>query len=304
MNFSLNKMKKTNISVGVFVYNEEKNIGYLLEALLKQKTKKIEINEIIVVSSECKDNTDNIVNDFKKKNKKIILLTQEKREGKASAINLFLKNAKNDIVIIESGDTIPKEDCIENLCSPFLKNEKLGLTGARSIPTNNKNTCLGYIIHYWWWMHNELPRFGEMIAFRKSLYPQINAKTAVDEADIEATITNDGYEKMQVSSAIANNHGAESFRDLIKQRKRVYIGHKLLMKEKMYSVQSFNVKKLLSLTWNYIKQEKSFKGAGYIFIGILIEGYSRVKGAYELKIKRKNPVIWEISRSTKQVKKE
>jgi poly-beta-1,6-N-acetyl-D-glucosamine synthase len=296
------KMKKAKVSVGVFVYNEEKNIGYLLEALLKQKTKNIEIEEIIVVSSECKDNTDKIVRNFEKKNKKIILLTQEKREGKASAINLFLKNAKNNIVVIESGDTIPKEDCIENLCSPFLNNKKLGLTGVRCIPTNNKNTCLGYIIHYWWWMHNELPRFGEMIAFRKDIYPQINDKTAVDEADIEASIVNKGYEKLQVPSAVANNHGAESFKDLIKQRKRVYIGHKLLMKEKEYTVQSFNSKRMLFLTIKYLKQEKSIKGAFYIFVGGLIEIYSRMKGFYELKFKKSNPVVWEISKSTKQVK--
>jgi biofilm PGA synthesis N-glycosyltransferase PgaC len=295
-------MEKTKISIGVFVYNEEKNIGYLLEALLKQKLEKIDINEIIVVSSECKDNTDNIVRGFSKKNKKVILLTQEKREGKASAINLFLKNAKNDIVVIESGDTIPKEDCIENLCTPFLENKKLGLTGVRCIPTNDKNTCLGYIIHYWWWMHNELPRFGEMIAFRKSFYPQINDKTAVDEADIEAAIVNKGYEKMQVPSAVANNHGAESFKDLIKQRKRVYIGHKLLMKDKGYTVQSFNFNRMGVLTVKYIKQEKSLWGAGCIFVGGVIEVYSRMKGFYELKFKKSNPVIWEISKSTKQVK--
>jgi poly-beta-1,6-N-acetyl-D-glucosamine synthase len=295
-------MKKRKVSIGVFVYNEEKNISYLLEALLKQKTKKIGLDEIIVVSSECRDNTDNIVRSFNKKNKKVTLLTQEKREGKASAINLFLKNAKNDIVVVESGDTIPKEDCIENLCSPFLENEKLGLTGAKSIPTNDKNTCLGQIIHYWWWMHNELPRFGEMIAFRKSIYPQINAKTAVDEADIEAAITNKGYEKKPVPSAVVNNHGAESFKDLIKQRKRVYIGHKLLMKDKGYAVQSFNSKKLIALTWKYIKQEKSVKTAACIGWGILVEIYSRTKGFYELKFKKSNPVIWEISKSTKQVK--
>jgi poly-beta-1,6-N-acetyl-D-glucosamine synthase len=295
-------MKAINkVSIGVFAYNEEKNIGHLLESLLKQKTKKIEINEILVVSSGSTDNTNNIVKDFSKKNKKIKLLAQEKREGKAAAINLFLNHAKNNLVVVESGDTITKEDCIENLCSPFLKNEKLGLTGARSIPTNDKNTCLGYIIHYWWWMHNELPRFGEMIAFRRDIVPQISGKTAVDEADIEAIVTNKGYDKFQVSNAIVNNHGAEKFKDLIKQRKRVYIGHTLLKKERSYAVESFNPEKLLKLTIKYIKQEKSIKGVFYILYGILIEIYSRIKGYYELHFEKKNPYIWEISKTTKIV---
>lgn len=297
----MGKKKSNKVSVGVFVYNEEKNISRILGALLKQKTKKVKINEIIVVSSGSTDSTDNIAREIARKNRVIRLVVQKKREGKASAINLFLREARNDIAVIESGDTIPEPDCIEELCSPFLENKKLALTGARAIPTNNKNTLLGYIIHYWWWMHNALPRFGEMIAFRKSAAPQISDKTAVDEAYIEAMITNQGYEKKQIPSAIVHNHGAETLHDLVKQRKRVYIGHMLLQKEKNYTVQSFNSSRMLSLTLEYIRQEKSLKGAFYIFIGALIEIYSRIRGFWELKVQRKNPYIWQISKTTKKV---
>jgi cellulose synthase/poly-beta-1,6-N-acetylglucosamine synthase-like glycosyltransferase len=287
------------VSIGVFVYNEEKNISNILTALSKQKTRKVKIDEILVVSSGSTDRTDEIISKFARKNRRIKLVAQKKREGKASAINLFLRKAKNDIVTIESGDTIPKEDCIENLCSPFLEDKNLGLTGARAIPTNDKNTYLGYIIHYWWWMHNELPRFGEMIAFRKHLAPQISDKTAVDEAYVEAIITNKGYGKRQIPSARINNHGAETLRDLIKQRKRVYIGHLLLQKEKSYSVQSFNSSRILGLTLKYLRKEKSLKGAFYIFLGFLIEVYSRAKGFWEMKVQRKNPYIWQFSKNTK-----
>jgi biofilm PGA synthesis N-glycosyltransferase PgaC len=290
------------VSIGVFVYNEEKNISNILTALSKQKTRKVKIDEILVVSSGSTDRTDEIISKFARKNRRIKLVAQKKREGKASAINLFLRKAKNDIVTIESGDTIPKEDCIENLCSPFLEDKNLGLTGARAIPTNDKNTYLGYIIHYWWWMHNELPRFGEMIAFRKHLAPQISDKTAVDEAYVEAIITNKGYGKRQIPSARINNHGAETLRDLIKQRKRVYIGHLLLQKEKSYSVQSFNSSRILGLTLKYLRKEKSLKGAFYIFLGFLIEVYSRAKGFWEMKVQRKNPYIWQISKTTKKIK--
>ncbi len=291
-----------NVSIGVFVYNEEKNIENLLHSLLKQKVKRTKIDEILVVSSGSTDRTNELVNTLSKKSKIIKLIAQERREGKASAINLFLSKAKNNLVIVESGDIIPKEDCIENLFSPFLSDDKLGLTGAKSIPTNDKNTCIGYIVHYWWWMHNELPRFGEMIAFRKDLAPQISPKTAVDEAAIEAIVTNRGYKKLQVSGAIINNHGAEKFKDLIKQRKRVYIGHLLLKKENNYSVQSFNSFRLLKLTARYIKQEKSLKGFFCILLGILIEAYSRFLGFLDLHLKKKNPYIWEISKTTKKVK--
>lgn len=289
-------------SIGVLAYNEEKNISHLLDSLLHQKTKTVNILEIIVVSSASTDKTDEIVQNFSKKNKKVKLLIQKERKGKASAINLFLKKAKSDIVIIESGDTIPSKSCIENLCEAFLNDEKLGLTGVRSIPTNDKNSFLGYIIHYWWWIHNELPRFGEMIAFRKKLAPQISEKTAVDEAYIEALISNKGYNKKQIRTAIINNHGAETLKDLIKQRKRIYTGHKYLDRELSYKVQSFNFSRILKLTIKYLFKEKSIKGFFYLFLGALIEIYSRLAGMIDLYIKKKNPYAWEISKSTKKVK--
>jgi len=295
------EIKENNVSIGIFVYNEEKNISNILNALLNQKLRNINILEIIIVSSGSTDKTDSIVKDFSKKNKKIKLLTQKGRKGKASAINLFLKNAKSNIVSIESGDTIPEQTCIEELCKPFLFDENLGMTGARSIPTNDKNTFLGYIIHYWWWISNELPRYGEMIAFRKKIVNKISNKTAVDEAYIEAMITRKGYGKKQISKAIVYNHGSETLKDLIKQRKRVYIGHKLLQKEKNYSVQSFYFLRILKLTIKYIFKEKSLKGFFYLFFGALIEVYSRSSGFFDLKLRNKNPYIWDISESTKEV---
>ena len=48
---------KLRCSVGVTAYNEEANIGRLLEALLTQHTRDVEIVEIIVVASACTDNT-------------------------------------------------------------------------------------------------------------------------------------------------------------------------------------------------------------------------------------------------------
>src|SRR5574341_537637 len=178
----------STISIGVCVYNEEKNIRSLLSTLLNQKTAN-HIKEIIVVSSACSDKTDEIIeNDFLKTDPKIILLRQEKREGKASAINLFLEHASGDIAVLESGDTIPTEDTIENLSEPF-KNPKIGMVGGHPIPINNPGTFMGFTVHLLWDLHHKLamrhPKLGELVAFRRTLIKKIPTDTAVDEAFIE-----------------------------------------------------------------------------------------------------------------------
>ena len=74
-------------------YNEEANIGRLLDALLNQHLRQVEISEIIVVASGCTDNTVPIVESYVARDPRIRLFVQPKREGKTAAINVFLAHA-------------------------------------------------------------------------------------------------------------------------------------------------------------------------------------------------------------------
>ena len=74
-------------------YNEEANIGRLLRSLLRQRFTHCYLREILVVASGCTDRTEEIVRNIMEKDNRIKLLIQPHREGKASAINLFLSKA-------------------------------------------------------------------------------------------------------------------------------------------------------------------------------------------------------------------
>ncbi len=115
-------------SVGVTAYNEEANIGRLLDALLNQNLRQVYISEIIVVASGCTDDTVPIVERYVAANPCIRLFVQPKREGKTAAINVFLTNAVEDICVLESGDTLPHEDAVEHLVRMF-QDPTVGMTG-------------------------------------------------------------------------------------------------------------------------------------------------------------------------------
>jgi poly-beta-1,6-N-acetyl-D-glucosamine synthase len=93
--------------IGVMAYNEEANIGCLLDALLAQETKTVSIDRIVVVASGCTDRTVEIAEGFVKKDRRVVLLLQAKREGKASAVNLMLKQVNAEVVVLISADTLP-----------------------------------------------------------------------------------------------------------------------------------------------------------------------------------------------------
>ena len=81
-------------SIGIMAYNEEANIGQLLKALVTQRMSAATLSEIVVVASGCTDGTQAIVKAWCRRDSRVRLLVQAGREGKASAINYFLMNAK------------------------------------------------------------------------------------------------------------------------------------------------------------------------------------------------------------------
>ena len=77
---------------------------------------------------------------------RIKLCIQPSREGKASAINLFLSEAAGDILILESGDTLPAAGTLERIVAVF-DDPRVGMAGGRPVPVNGKDGFLGFAVH-------------------------------------------------------------------------------------------------------------------------------------------------------------
>lgn len=292
------KSKTLSVSICVPAYNEEKNIKKILTALLRQDVKRISINKIVVVSSGSTDRTDQFTMEMQQESDKIHLITESGRNGKASAINAFLQMVDDEIVVIESADTIPEKDTIEKLCVPFLKNKKIGMTGGAPIPVNDPETFLGYIIHAWWWFHRNIPRFGEIIAYR-NIIEYIPANSAVDEAFIQAELIKRRYEVIHIDTAVVYNKGPETIDDLITQRRRIFNGHSRLFQDEGVKIDNMTKSSAKLLLFEY--QMKNLKECAWLCSGILIEIYSRFLGAYDQYIAKINPNVWDTANTTKDL---
>ena len=286
-------------SIGITAHNEAANIGQLIEALLVQETAEIQIDEILVVSSGSTDGTDEIVRQWEKKDARIRLLRQEKREGKASAFNLFMEEARNEILVLESADTLPLVNTVENLVAP-LRDERVGMTGAHPVPLNPHNTLIGGVVHLMWELHHRLalenPKLGEMVAFRKVI-DSIPFNSAVDEASLEAAVRQAGLTLLYVPEAVVLNKGPESVRDFIIQRRRIQAGHLWLRSNFGYQVSTQSVLRILP----HILQATPNSGKGLLVAvgAIVLEAIGRGLGWLDFKVLGKNPFVWELARSTK-----
>lgn len=290
-------------SIGIFAYNEASNIIRLLDALDKQILSSVQIREIIVVSSASTDGTDELVQDYSRDHSKVRLIKQAKREGKSSAINIFLKEAREQHLVVISGDVIPEQHTIERMVSVFT-DPAIGASGGRPVPVNDPKSMMGYSVHLLWRLHHRMalrsPKLGEMIAFRK-LMDEIPADSAVDEASIEAIVRQKGLKLRYVGSAIIRNKGPENFRDFVKQRRRIQNGHLWLKAKHNYSVSSQDNGTLLSIL---VEEAIEYpRDIPRMIVVMAWEVYCRILGSIDFYWHKKNPFAWEIARSTKNLGK-
>lgn len=278
------------ISLGITAYNEEQNIGKLLSAVFSSSCIP---SQVIVVASGCTDNTVHIAQGYPCQ-----VIVQEKREGKASAVNAFIRAAHGDILILESADTIPSHNAFRYLTEPF-KDSKVGMTGAHPIPVNDVRTNLGYVGALLWRGHHKLslakPKSGEVVAFR-NIVKMIDPKTAVDEACIEYEISKVGLMKCYCPDALIFNKTPTTLQDLIKQRKRIYKGH-LSLRNNGYSVSTLPMWDLIKATSKAIEFDRMWLN----LYAMGIEVYSRYIAGREYSKTKEEPTIWDISLTTKDL---
>lgn len=108
----------TRVSIIVPVYNVEKYLVRCIESLINQTFKNI---EIILINDGSTDNSLNIINEYRKKDKRIKLINN-KNNGVSYSRNIGIKQSTGDyIMFVDSDDWIDK-DAIKNMYALAIKN--------------------------------------------------------------------------------------------------------------------------------------------------------------------------------------
>jgi cellulose synthase/poly-beta-1,6-N-acetylglucosamine synthase-like glycosyltransferase len=282
-------------------HNEENNIGQLLQNLLDQELQTVELRSLVVVSSGSTDRTESIVQDFAQQDDRVQLLVQNTREGKASAINLFLNQVEEEVLVLSSADLQLEPDTLEKLAAPF-KDPEIGMTASRPVPVNDPNEFMGFAAHLLWDLHHQMNlhgfKAGEMVGFRKT-FKRIPQHTAVDEACIEPLIRGQGYQVLYVPQAIVYNRGPATVDDFLRQRRRIYAGHLELEKELGYSVSTMGGLKIFKLLLGNLDWHP--KAFAWTWSVVAMEVYGRFLGWRDFKSEREH-TVWEIASTTKELK--
>lgn len=138
----LKSRKNTFIfSIVILVYNEEKNIGILLDRI-SQYSKKYN-TEILIIDSESQDHTSKIIHEKKSYYKNIKYIRIKKSDfNYAETRNLATSLAKGKYIYFISGDALPSnEDFLERTLYDFNINNTIVCVFGKMIP---KKDCSAY----------------------------------------------------------------------------------------------------------------------------------------------------------------
>lgn len=295
--------QQVSCALGIMAHNEEANIDRLLEAVVSQVTSNVRIAEILVIASGCTDGTEGVVQRWQQRDARIRLLVQARREGKASAVNLFLSQAHEPVLVLCSADLLPERDTIEQVVAPFADPE-IGMTTCRPVPVNDPRSFMGFAAHLLWGLHHLVNlngfKAGELVAFRR-IFHRIPYKTCVDEARIEPLIQAQGYGMRYVPTAITYNKGPETVREFLSQRRRIFAGHLEIEDQLGYRVRTLSSMRVLWLVLRSL--DWSPRAFLWTWAVAALEAYGRHLGRHDYKNRREH-FVWEIAKTTKQLETE
>jgi biofilm PGA synthesis N-glycosyltransferase PgaC len=289
-------MPALRTAIGVCAFNEENNIRRLLERLVVEPLP--QNCRILVVCSGCTDGTTDVVRAFQSCDKRIQPIIEENRSGKANALNKIFDEVKasEDILILVNADALPEPDSIAKLVSALASSDA-GVVFARPLPFEGSG--LSYrIVKVIWHLHHLIslkncPKLsGELCAIRTVCLKPIPDEIATDEPYIELVIRQQGYKIGYLPEAIVRIRCPTTLSDLLKQRRRIWIGHMQLKQATGFGVSTSSFKNIL-----YALSDLSMSEFVFAFLGGILEviAYSQAKLAKNKKV----PYMWEPIKSTK-----
>lgn len=121
------------LSVGVCVYNKEKEIPQALQSLAEQTISK-DLFEIIIVDNNSTDNTESVVKKFIKEHPDLnIKYFKEMNQGVSYARNRCYMEASGDYIVYFDDDEIAFKDWLQNFYNSIQKHPEAAILAGKII---------------------------------------------------------------------------------------------------------------------------------------------------------------------------
>ncbi|MHB8362743.1 MAG: glycosyltransferase family 2 protein [Patescibacteria group bacterium] len=244
-------------------------------------------------------------------NNKRIKVIQDKGEGKPQALNIALKNIKEEIILLTDGDVWLDKNALKEIIKLFDKKtvlDKTGLVTGKVVSLNNKNTMLGFWSHFLVFAANSMRKeknkkgeyfegTGYLMAVKKSLIGKIPKDIFSEDGYISYMVYTKGYKIRYTDKAKVYVKYPTTISDWLKQKRRSAGGYTqkyIVVKTRGFKKEAIGGIKL------FFKYPKNLKEYYYLICLFLMRIYLWLVIAVDIRIRKlKFKDIWVRVESTK-----
>jgi glycosyltransferase involved in cell wall biosynthesis len=302
-------MKKSTLTIGIPAFNEEANIGYLLEDLSEQKVTLVKLVEIIIVSDGSTDNTVQLARQVKlPKNIKLMVVQHKVRKGRAERQNEIMKMSQSDILVLLDADVLlRKSNFIDQLIKPIITHQS-ELTSAR-VREIEEESYFGKVLQasmdFKRSMFEKVNKgnnlytcHGRARAFAKVLYKNITFRESIGEdAYSYLYAVSCGFTYQFVKSAEVFYKLPGTFADHEKQSVRFYNTQKMFEKE--FGKDFVSKEDYLSTGFIIKNLARALFKNPYLGVYFVVASYLKLKSIFNNNFTNE----WAISASSKSVRR-
>lgn len=216
-------------SVLITAFREAATVGRAIEAFLAQLPAHA---EILVV---CPDPaTTAVVDDFAARYPAVRHVA-DSQQGKPAALNVGLRAARGEIVVLSDGDVFVAADALAPLLAPF-EDPQVGAVSGHPISLSARDTMLGYWshlltegIHHMRSARDQAGQFlvcsGYLFAFRRALIARVPEDALAEDAVISHLVARQGYHVRYAPQASVFVRYPTTYRDWLRQKVRAAGGY-------------------------------------------------------------------------------
>ncbi|MBL7064506.1 MAG: glycosyltransferase [Anaerolineae bacterium] len=218
------------LSILITAFNEATTVGRAIEAFLVQLP---EDAEVLVI---CPDPaTAAVVGDYAARHS-VVRHVADPQRGKPAALNVGLKAAQGDVVVLSDGDVVVADDALAPLLAPF-EDPQVGAVSGHPLSVNPRDTLLGYWshllteagIHQMRLARDRAGQFlvcsGYLFAFRRALIERVPEDALAEDAVISHLIARRGYRVRYAPRAHVLVKYPTTYRDWLRQKVRTSGGY-------------------------------------------------------------------------------
>lgn len=218
------------VSLVIPAYNEEENIGKVLQNIMNIDYPKDKL-EVIVVDDGSEDDTYHIAKRYP-----VRVVRHEENKGRGAAVETGISLATGDYIVTIDSDTLLARDSIKKIVSYMERQPNIGAACGRLRPTRTSGPLgigqkVEYLLGYAFakklksalgWM---LIPSGAFSIYRRRVVADAHiSNTMAEDFDLGLHVIRKGYRLGYVEEALAETDNPSTLRSFIRQRVRWNVG--------------------------------------------------------------------------------